>query len=163
MRVGIGYDVHALAPGRALVLGGVEIPHGTGLAGHSDADVLCHALADALLGAAGLGDLGSHFQSSDPELAGVSSLSLLEQVAARLAQAGWVVINVDAVIVAAAPRLAPHVATMRSRVAAALGAPAETISIKATSTDGLGVVGRGEGIAAQAVALLAPAGPFRPG
>ncbi len=157
MRIGIGYDVHPLVPGRRLVLGGVEIPHEAGLEGHSDADVLAHAVADALLGAAGLGDLGRHFPSSDPALAGASSLGLLQQVAARLAAAGWGVANVDAVVVATAPRLAPHMDAMRAALASALGIPRESVSVKATTTDGLGAVGRGEGIAAQAVALLVAA------
>ena len=154
MRVGLGFDVHPFAAGRPLVLGGIAIPHAQGLAGHSDADVVAHAVADALLGAAALGDLGAHFPSSDPTLRGISSLVLLGRVAALLAGAGYRVVNVDAVVVAEIPRLAPHLPAMAEALAGALGLDAGQVSVKATSTDRLGSLGRGEGIGAQAVALV---------
>ncbi len=153
-RVGIGFDSHPLATGRRLVLGGVEIPHDQGLAGHSDGDVLVHALLDALLGAAGLGDKGTHFPSSDPQYKDISSLLLLERVAFLLAGAGWRVSNVDATMLAQTPRLGPFIPSMQERVADALSLPSERVSIKATTTDYLGFVGRAEGIAACAVACV---------
>jgi 2-C-methyl-D-erythritol 2,4-cyclodiphosphate synthase len=154
MRVGHGYDAHRLVEGRPLVLGGVVVPHHLGLEGHSDADVLTHAVMDALLGAAALGDIGLFFSSDDPALAGVSSLALLAQVGAMLSEKGWRVENVDSTIVAQAPRLAPHTPQMRARLAHTLGVDMDRISVKATTTDRLGPWGRGEGIAAHAVCLL---------
>lgn len=153
-RVGIGFDSHPLAPGRRLVLGGVEIPHDRGLAGHSDGDVLIHALLDALLGAANLGDKGTHFPSSDPQYRDISSLLLLERVGAILAGAGWRVSNVDATMLAQTPRLGPFIPAMQERAAAALSLPPGRVSVKATTTDYLGFVGRAEGIAACAVAAI---------
>jgi 2-C-methyl-D-erythritol 2,4-cyclodiphosphate synthase len=153
-RIGHGYDVHALVEGRALVLGGVTIPHPTGLAGHSDADVLLHAIADALLGAAAAGDIGHLFPDTDPAYAGADSTVLLSQVAAHIAGLGFRVANVDATIVAQRPKLAPYVPAMRERTAAALSIPVGSVSIKATTTEHLGFAGREEGIAAHALALL---------
>ena len=154
LRVGIGTDAHALAAGRPLLLGGVAVPHTHGLAGHSDGDVLAHAVIDAILGAAGLGDIGTHFPPGDPALAGISSLILLQRCRAVIAAAGWHIANVDATMLAQRPRLAPYIHTMRQRVAAALAIGREQVSIKATTTDYLGFTGRAEGIAAIAVALL---------
>ena len=153
-RAGIGYDMHRLAADRRLVLGGVAIEHPTGLAGHSDGDVLLHALMDALLGAANLGDLGRHFPSDDPAYAGASSLGLLKRVGALIREAGFAVASLDATVIAQAPRLAPHVGAMRDAIAAALGIESGRVSVKATTNDGLGVVGSGEAIAALAIALL---------
>ncbi len=157
VRTGIGYDAHRLAMGRQLRLGGVEIPFPRGLAGHSDADVLTHAVMDALLGAAGLGDIGTHFSPSDPAYAGADSLELLRRVGALVTGGGWRIVHVDAVVLAEAPHLAPHVGEMRVRLAAVLGLEPPSVSIKATTTEGLGAIGRGEGIAAQAVATLVQA------
>ena len=154
MRVGQGFDVHALVPGRKLVLGGVHIPHHRGLEGHSDADVLLHAVCDALLGAAGLGDIGRHYPDSDAQYAEIDSRRLLRDVAAKLAAARWRVVNVDATVIAQAPRLAPHFAAMTANIAADLGVAPGTVNVKATTTEGLGFTGRGEGIAALAVALI---------
>lgn len=151
---GIGYDVHPLAKGRRLVIGGVEIPHDKGLAGHSDADVLLHAVGDALLGAAGEGDLGTHFPDSDPAYRGASSLKLIEAVMNLISQKGFRVQNLDAVVIAEAPRLAPFVPGMRSEIAKAIGLEESSVNIKVKSNEGLGYIGRGEGIAAQAVTLL---------
>ena len=153
-RVGIGFDSHPLEPGRRLVLGGVDIPHERGLAGHSDGDVLIHAMLDALLGAANLGDKGTHFPSSDPQYRDISSLLLLERVGEILAAAGWRVSNVDATMLAQTPRLGPFIPSMKERAAAALNVPTGLVSIKATTTDYLGFVGRSEGIAACAVASI---------
>jgi 2-C-methyl-D-erythritol 2,4-cyclodiphosphate synthase len=153
-RVGIGYDVHRLAAGRALVLGGVHFDFPQGLEGHSDADVLLHAIMDALLGAAVLGDIGTHFPPGDPDYKDISSLELLRRVRALLAERGWRVVNIDATVIAEAPRLAGRVAEMRGLVAAASGIDSSQVGIKATTNEGLGFVGRGEGIAALAVALL---------
>lgn len=158
MRIGQGFDAHRLAPGRPLLLGGVLVPHDRGLLGHSDGDVLLHAIASALLGALGEGDLGRHWPSSDPALRGISSGRILGEVAERVRARGFRVANVDATVIAEAPRLAGHLEKMEASVAALLGVPVERVNVKATSTDGLGAIGRGEGIAAQAVALLAPAG-----
>ncbi len=158
MRIGQGVDAHRLVPGRRLWLGGVEIPSESGLEGHSDGDVLLHAIASALLGALGAGDLGKHFPSSDPALAGISSRVILERVMARVEAAGLALGNVDATVVAQAPRLAPHLEKMRAAIADALGVDASRVNVKATSTDGLGSLGRGEGIAALAVALLVAKG-----
>jgi 2-C-methyl-D-erythritol 2,4-cyclodiphosphate synthase len=153
-RAGIGYDIHRLAADRRLVLGGVAIEHPTGLAGHSDGDVLLHALMDALLGAANLGDLGRHFPSDDPAYAGASSLGLLKRVGALIREAGFAVASLDATVIAQAPRLAPHIGAMRDAVAGALGIESGRVSVKATTNDGLGVVGSSEAIAALAIALL---------
>jgi 2-C-methyl-D-erythritol 2,4-cyclodiphosphate synthase len=153
-RAGIGYDIHRLAADRRLVLGGVAIEHPTGLAGHSDGDVLLHALMDALLGAANLGDLGRHFPSDDPAYAGASSLGLLKRVGALIREAGFAVSSLDATVIAQAPRLVPHIGAMRDAIAGALGIESGQVSVKATTNDGLGVVGSGEAIAALAIALL---------
>jgi 2-C-methyl-D-erythritol 2,4-cyclodiphosphate synthase len=157
VRIGQGFDVHRLVPGRPLVLGGIPIPSERGLEGHSDGDVLLHAVASALLGALGEGDLGRHFPSSDPALAGIPSRAIVERVAGLVRAAGLAIGNVDATLVAEAPRLAPHLAKMRAALADALGTDPARVNVKATSTDGLGAIGRGEGIAALAVALLVPA------
>lgn len=154
MRVGIGYDVHRLVENRPLIIGGVTVPFPLGLAGHSDADVLLHAISDALLGAAGLGDIGRHFPDSDPAYAGISSLVLLEQVREKIEEAGYWVHNVDGVILAERPKMAPYIEAMRHNIARALGTEVGMINIKATTTEGLGFVGRGEGIGAQAVVTL---------
>jgi len=153
-RAGIGYDIHRLAADRRLVLGGVAIEHPTGLAGHSDGDVLLHALMDALLGAANLGDLGRHFPSDDPAYAGASSLGLLKRVGALIREAGFAVASLDATVIAQAPRLAPYIGAMRDAIAGALGVESGLVSVKATTNDALGVVGSGEAIAALAIALL---------
>jgi 2-C-methyl-D-erythritol 2,4-cyclodiphosphate synthase len=154
MRIGQGFDVHALVAGRKLVIGGVEIPHYKGLEGHSDADVLLHAICDALLGAAALGDIGKHFPDTDERYRGADSRGLLRAVAQEVKKAGYKVANVDATIIAQAPRMAPHVAKMVSNIAADLGIAEKCVNVKATTTEGLGFTGRGEGIAAQAIALL---------
>ena len=156
MRVGLGYDIHPLVEGRALVLGGVQLDHPSGLDGHSDADVLCHAITDALLGAAALGTIGEHFPPDDPQYEGISSLELLAMAANMVEEAGYVVRNVDSIVVAEAPRLQPHLAQMALNVADRLGVDHQMVGVKATSPEGLGVLGRGEGIAAQAVVLLEP-------
>jgi 2-C-methyl-D-erythritol 2,4-cyclodiphosphate synthase len=158
VRIGQGFDAHRLEPGRPLRLGGIEVPHERGLAGHSDGDVLLHAVTSALLGALGEGDLGRHFPSSDPALKGIASGQLLAQVVERVRGAGWAVGNVDATIVAQAPRLAAYLAGMETAIADLLGVGVEAVNVKVTSTDGLGTLGRGEGIAALAVALLVRAG-----
>lgn len=154
VRVGTGFDVHPLVAGRPLILGGVRLEHPRGLAGHSDADVLAHAVADALLGAAGLGDLGRHFPPGDARYAGADSLGLLSRVRALVAAQGWAIGNVDATVIAEAPRLAPHLDAMRANLARALGVPLADVSVKAKTSEKLGYVGREEGIAAQAVALI---------
>jgi 2-C-methyl-D-erythritol 2,4-cyclodiphosphate synthase len=154
MRIGQGFDVHALVAGRKLVLGGVEIPFHLGLEGHSDADVLLHAICDALLGAAGLGDVGRHFPDSDAQYAEIDSRMLLRDVARKLAALKLRVVHVDATIVAQAPRMTPHFARMTGNIAADLGVAPAAINLKATTTEGLGFTGRGEGIAAMAVALI---------
>ena len=154
MRIGTGFDVHQLVAGRPLVMGGVTIPFELGLLGHSDADVLLHAIADALLGAAALGDIGKHFPDTDVAYKGADSRALLRSVVQRLREAGWRVGNVDATIIAQAPKMAPHIASMRANIAADCGVPVDCISVKATTTEQLGFTGRGEGIAAQASALL---------
>ena len=156
MRIGIGYDVHALVEGRALVIGGVTVPHPRGLAGHSDADVLLHAICDALLGALALGDLGVHFPDSDPRWKGADSRGLLRHVVSLVRARGYGVGNVDATVIAQAPKLAPFVAAMRANVAADLGCDPAYVSIKATTTERLGFAGREEGIAAEAVVLVTP-------
>lgn len=157
-RVGLGYDVHRIVLGRPLVLGGVQIPAPFGLDGHSDADVLLHALMDALLGAAGLGDIGEHFPPGEECWRGISSLALLEMVSGLVRERGWEVVNVDCTVVAERPRLLPHVAEMKSAIGARLALDSGAIGIKATTNEGLGFVGREEGLAAMAVALLTRAG-----
>ncbi len=154
IRIGTGFDAHQLVPGRPLLLGGVEIPHSSGLEGHSDGDALMHAVIDALLGAAALGDIGTHFPPGDPRYAGADSGGLLRQIADLLREQGWNTVNVDCTIVAERPRMAPHILAMRNNLAAALAVPAERISVKATTTDGLGFTGRGDGIAAMAAVLI---------
>ena len=156
MRVGQGFDAHRLVAGRPLRLGGVEIPFDRGLEGHSDGDVLLHAIASALLGAIGAGDLGRHFPSSDLDLEGIASGEILRQVVSRVRGDGFRVGNVDATLIAQAPRLAPHLAKLEASVAALLGTSSDLVNVKATSTDGLGAIGAGEGIAASAVVLLLP-------
>jgi len=153
-RSGIGYDIHRLAPGRKLILGGVEIPHTTGLDGHSDADVLSHAIADALLGAVGLGDIGHHFPNTDESIRGISSLAILEAVASLLKKEKAAPVNIDATLIAEAPKIAPHIPVMRKKIAQALSMPERAISTKATTNELLGSIGRGEGIAAMAVASV---------
>ncbi|MBF0136060.1 MAG: 2-C-methyl-D-erythritol 2,4-cyclodiphosphate synthase [Magnetococcales bacterium] len=154
MRIGQGFDVHAWVTGRSLVLGGVHIPHAQGLLGHSDADVLLHAVCDALLGAAGLGDIGHHFPDTDPTFKGIDSTLLVEQVMHQLVQAGWQVINLDTTILCQKPKLAPYMPHMQSRIAALLRVEPAQINIKATTTEKMGFVGRQEGMAAMAVVLL---------
>lgn len=153
-RIGQGFDVHQLVAGRRLVIGGVEIAHDKGLLGHSDADVLLHAVSDALLGAAALGDIGRHFPDSDPRYKGIDSRELLRHVGGLLDARGWRVGNVDATIIAQAPRMAPHIPAMREHLAADLGIPVEALNVKATTTEKLGFTGRGEGIAAESVCLI---------
>jgi 2-C-methyl-D-erythritol 2,4-cyclodiphosphate synthase len=154
IRVGLGFDVHALVPGRRLMLGGVEIESTHGLLGHSDADVLLHAITDAILGAAGLGDIGRRFPDTDVTHRGADSLELLRVAAEEVRAAGWTVANVDAVVIAERPKIAPHVQAMQRRIAPVLGVAESAIGIKGKTTEHLGFTGRGEGIAAQAVALL---------
>jgi 2-C-methyl-D-erythritol 2,4-cyclodiphosphate synthase len=156
MRIGQGFDAHALVAGRKLVIGGVTIPHPRGLDGHSDADVLLHAICDALIGAAALGDIGRHFPDSDPQYKGVDSRILLRATSTLLAKHGWGLINLDATIIAEAPPMAPHIAAMIANIAADLGVHAGAISVKAKTTEKLGFTGRGEGIAAEAIALIGP-------
>jgi 2-C-methyl-D-erythritol 2,4-cyclodiphosphate synthase len=154
VRIGQGFDVHAFAEGRRLVIGGVEIPYHVGLLGHSDADVLLHAICDALLGAAALGDIGKHFPDTDPRYSGVNSRELLRHVGKLIAEQGFSVENVDATIIAQAPRMAPHIPHMIENIAQDLNIPVPAVNVKATTTEALGFTGRGEGIAAQAVCLL---------
>lgn len=154
MKIGIGYDVHKLVENRPLILGGVEIPFDKGLLGHSDADVLTHAIMDALLGAAAMGDIGKHFPDSDEQYRNVSSIELLKQVDGKLKASGFRVVNIDSIIIAERPKLAPYIDEMRENIKEALGVDLSSINIKATTTEGLGFVGMGKGIAAQAVALL---------
>jgi 2-C-methyl-D-erythritol 2,4-cyclodiphosphate synthase len=151
---GIGYDVHRFIEGRPLILGGVEIPHTHGLDGHSDADVLCHAIADAVLGAIGERDIGFHFPNTDQSIRGISSLEILRKVAALVAENGGRVLNIDATLIAEAPKISPHVAAMRTHLAEALGLPEKRVGVKATTNEGMGFLGRGEGIAALAVASV---------
>ena len=154
VRSGIGYDVHRFGDGRKLILGGVEIPHSRGLEGHSDADVLSHAIADALLGAIGAGDIGQHFPNTDESIRGISSIQILNRVAELLEQKRTRAVNVDATVIAEAPKIVPHVAAMRKELAKALHLPETSVSIKATTNEGLGTIGRGEGIAAIAIASV---------
>ncbi len=154
MRIGHGYDVHKLVEGRRLILGGVDIPHDKGLLGHSDADVLLHAISDALLGAAALGDIGKLFPDTDAKYEGADSLVLLKKVATRLSCAGWRVVNVDCTVLAQAPKLAPHIGKMRGNIARALDVELDAVSVKATTEEGLGFTGEKLGIAAHAVCLI---------
>lgn len=154
-RIGHGYDVHKLTEGRKLIMGGVDIPHSLGLLGHSDADVLLHAISDALLGALALGDIGKHFPDTDPAYKGADSLKLLQAVYALVQENGYEVCNIDATVLAQKPKLAPHIPTMRQNIADALGVDVNKISVKATTEEGLGFTGQQEGIAAHAVCLLA--------
>ena len=154
MKIGQGFDVHALVAGRKLIIGGLEIPYHLGLLGHSDADVLLHAICDALLGAAALGDIGRHFPDSDPRYQGIDSRALLRQVVKLVAAQGYRVANLDATIIAQAPQMAPHIPAMVANIAADLGVALSVINVKATTTERLGFTGRGEGIAAQAICLL---------
>lgn len=154
MRIGSGYDVHKLVEGRKLILGGVEIPHTLGLLGHSDADVLLHAIMDALLGAAGMGDIGKHFPDTDDAYKGISSIKLLERVAAIIGEESYVVSNIDATVIAQKPKLQPYIEAMEENVATVLGISKEQVNIKATTEERLGFTGREEGISAQAVCLL---------
>ena len=154
MKVGQGFDVHALVDGRELVIGGVKIPHPKGLLGHSDADVLLHAICDAILGAAGLGDIGQHFPDSDPRYGGIDSRKLLREVAKKVAELKLRIVNIDATIIAQEPRMSPYKAQMIGNIAHDLGLAPAAVNIKATTTEGLGFLGRVEGIAAQAIALL---------
>jgi 2-C-methyl-D-erythritol 2,4-cyclodiphosphate synthase len=154
LRMGMGYDVHPLAEGRPLILGGITIPYQQGLAGHSDADCLVHAICDALLGAISAGDLGRHFPDSDPQYKDVASLLLLKKVIGMVEQKGFRITNIDATVVAQAPRLAPYLSQMEDQIAATVGVAKERVNVKATSTEGLGFTGREEGIASYAVALV---------
>ena len=154
MRVGMGYDVHRLAAGRKLIIGGVEIPYEKGLLGHSDADVLLHAIMDALLGAAALGDIGKHFPDTDPEYEGISSIKLLEHVGRLLDEGGYVIENIDATIIAQRPKMRPHIDQMRENIAVALNIETEQVNVKATTEEGLGFTGTGEGISSQAVCAV---------
>jgi len=153
-RIGHGYDVHRLVEGRKLILGGVDIPYEKGLLGHSDADVLAHAISDALLGAAALGDIGALFPDNDPAFEGADSLKLMEQVVAHLAQAGYTVANIDATVLAQRPKLRPYIDVMRQNIASACGVDVSCVSVKATTEEGLGFTGTGEGMAAHAVCLI---------
>lgn len=154
LRIGEGWDVHRLVEGRPLLLGGVHIPHSHGLLGHSDADALCHAITDALFGAAALGDIGHHFSDSDAAFRGADSLALLAEAVKRVRTAGWTLVNVDSTVIAQAPKLAPHIDAMRDRLAHALGVPRECVNVKAKTAEGLGPVGEGGAIEARAVCLL---------
>ena len=154
MRIGHGYDVHKLVEGRKLIIGGVEIEHSLGLLGHSDADVLLHAISDALLGAAALGDIGAHFPDSDPAYRGADSAELLRAVGDLIRAAGYEIGNIDSTVVCQAPKLAPHIASMRARIAEVLALPVGAVSVKASTEEHMGFTGRGEGIAAHAVCLL---------
>jgi 2-C-methyl-D-erythritol 2,4-cyclodiphosphate synthase len=158
VRTGLGLDTHAFAAGRPLILGGVDIPHDQGLAGHSDADVLTHAVIDALLGAAGLGDIGQHFPDTDPQFKDADSMQLLRTVVAQLGERGLAIGNVDATVMLERPKLAPHREAIRAALADALGLPADAVNVKATTGEGMGFVGRGEGAAAMAVATVVPRG-----
>ena len=154
MRIGQGSDVHALVAGRKLIIGGVTIPFGKGLAGHSDADVLVHAVCDALLGAAALGDIGRHFPDTDPKYANADSRAFLREVAAKVREAGYAIANLDATLHAEAPKMAPHIGAMIANLASDLGLPAGRVNVKAKTAERLGAIGRGEGIAAEAIVLL---------
>jgi 2-C-methyl-D-erythritol 2,4-cyclodiphosphate synthase len=157
-RIGEGWDVHQLVPGRKLILGGVEIPHVTGLLGHSDADVLLHAITDALFGAAALGDIGRHFPDTDAAFKGADSIALLAEAAKRVRAAGWQIVNIDSTIVAQAPRMAPHIDAMRARIASALALDVACVNVKAKTAEKMGPVGEGRAIEARAICLLQRAG-----
>ena len=157
MRIGMGYDVHKLTENRKLIIGGVEIPYEKGLLGHSDADVLLHAIMDALLGAGALGDIGKHFPDTDPAYKGISSMELLKRVGSLLEEHFYLIENIDATIIAQAPKMRPYIDTMRENIAQALGISVEQVNVKATTEEGLGFTGSGEGISSQAVCLLIPA------
>jgi 2-C-methyl-D-erythritol 2,4-cyclodiphosphate synthase len=159
IRVGHGYDAHRWVPGRPFTLGGLQVPHSFGLLGHSDADVLLHAICDAILGAMAMGDIGQHFPDSDPRFGGISSLRLLDETMRMAREQGWEIGNVDATVVAQRPRLAPHIPKMVQRIARTLRVEPTCVSVKATTTEGMGFVGREEGIAAHAVVLLVRSGP----
>ena len=154
MRIGMGYDVHKLVEGRDLIMGGVNIPHTLGLLGHSDADVLLHAIMDAVLGAAGLGDIGKHFPDTDPAYKGISSIKLMEHVAALITEKGYVVENIDATIIAQKPKMRPHIPQMEENIARAMGIGVDQINVKATTEEGLGFTGTEQGISSQAICLL---------
>jgi len=154
IRIGHGFDVHRLVEGRKCIIGGVDIPHPKGLDGHSDADVLLHAICDALLGAAALGDIGKHFPDTDPRFKGIDSRELLRHVVALLKDMGYSLVNLDATVIAEAPKLAPHIVAMRTNIAADAGVPVDAVNVKATTSERLGFTGRGEGIAAEAVCLI---------
>lgn len=154
MRIGMGYDVHRLTPDRKLIIGGVEIPYELGLLGHSDADVLLHAIMDALLGAAALGDIGKHFPDTDPKYKGISSIKLLEHVATLLEDSHYIIENIDATIIAQRPKMRPFIDTMRANIAEALGIEVDRVNVKATTEEGLGFTGNGEGISSQAICML---------
>lgn len=158
IRIGEGWDVHALVPGRKLVIGGVKIPHSMGLLGHSDADVLLHAITDAVLGAAALGDIGTHFSDRDPQFAGADSMVLLVEAMRRVAAKGWAIGNIDSTVIAQAPRLMPHIPAMRERIAQALGLVQDQVNVKAKTAEKLGPVGQGQSIEARAAVLLQRAG-----
>ena len=162
MRIGMGYDVHKLVEGRKLILGGVEIPNEKGLLGHSDADVLLHAIMDALLGAAALGDIGKHFPDTDPAYKGISSIALLKEVGKILQENGYMIENIDSTVIAQRPKLLPYRPQMAENIAAALGIEKEQVSVKATTEEGLGFTGTGEGISAQAIALLSSVADYAP-
>ena len=153
-RIGEGWDIHALVPGRPLIIGGVQIPHSAGLLGHSDADVLLHAITDALLGAAGLGDIGTHFPDTDARFRGADSAALLAEAMRRVREQGWVVNNVDSTVIAQAPKLAPHIAGMRAAIAQALGVNEDQVNVKAKTAEKMGPVGQGAAMEARAVVLL---------
>lgn len=154
MRIGMGYDVHKLVDGRKLILGGVDIPYELGLLGHSDADVLLHAIMDSLLGAAALGDIGKHFPDTDEKYKGISSIKLLEHVGKLINEEGYIIENIDATIIAQRPKMAPHISQMVENIATALGIEANQVNVKATTEEGLGFTGKGEGISSQSIALL---------
>ena len=154
MRIGQGFDIHALAEGRALIIGGVAIAYERGLAGHSDADVLLHAICDALIGAAALGDIGKHFPDTDPRYSGIDSRKLLREVARLLRGCGYHIVNIDSTVIAQAPKLAPYILAMRENIAADVGVALDTVNVKAKTAERLGAIGRGEGIAAEAVVLI---------
>ena len=162
MRIGSGYDVHKLAEGRDCIIGGVKIPYEKGLLGHSDADVLLHAIADALLGAAALGDIGKHFPDTDPAYKGISSIALLKEVGKILQENGYMIENIDSTVIAQRPKLLPYRPQMAENIAAALGIEKEQVSVKATTEEGLGFTGTGEGISAQAIALLSSVADYAP-
>jgi 2-C-methyl-D-erythritol 2,4-cyclodiphosphate synthase len=154
LRIGEGWDTHALVEGRPLILGGVNIPHSHGLLGHSDADALCHAITDAIFGAAGMGDIGRHFPDTDERFKGADSIALLGEAARRVRAAGWTINNVDSTIIAQAPKMMPHIASMRQRIGLALDLPVEKVNVKAKTAENMGPVGRGESIEVRAVCLL---------